>query len=312
MADSSRHTMSYILESTYGETPATPALKDLRHTGTTLGLSKNSTLTEELREDRQIACFRHGARQVGGDVTAELWYSALDDMLEAGLCGTWAVDTPIAGTEQLKAGVVRRSFSILREFSDIASVDKPFLMTTGAEVNTWEMSVTADAIVTTSFGFIGQNQAVSATAPAGSTSVPAATGCPITSFSGSILEGGVAIADVTEATITLDNGIEPRFVVGSDMTIEPKIGRSNLTGSITAYFENSALLEKFIDETPSSLELNLVDEAGNAYRFLIPNIKYTGGQPDVSGDVSITLAMPFQAIYDVTEDSQITIERTDV
>ena len=40
MADGSRHSMRFVLESTYGVTPATPAFDIVRNTGTTLVLSK--------------------------------------------------------------------------------------------------------------------------------------------------------------------------------------------------------------------------------------------------------------------------------
>jgi len=58
--------------------------------------------------------------------------------------------------------------------------------------------------------------------------------------------------------------------------------------------------------------LYLVAEDTSELRFYMPNIKYTGGQPDVSGDGAITLSMPFQSLYDATEESELAIERTPV
>ena len=132
----------------------------------------------------------------------------------------------------------------------------------------------------------------------------------IDSFSGSIKEGGTIIGIVTEITLSAENGIEPRYVVGSKTTIRPSISRFTVTGQVTAYFESTALLEKFIDETDSDIEFNLTDVAGNNLRFFIPRVVYTGGQPDVQGDGPITLAMPFTANYDATEETNILIERS--
>ena len=81
MANGSRHSMRYVAEATYGTTPATPAFKPIRHTSTTLGLSKESLQSEEIRDDRQIADFRHGAYQVGGDMNIELSFASFDDLL---------------------------------------------------------------------------------------------------------------------------------------------------------------------------------------------------------------------------------------
>ena len=112
IATGSRHNMAYVVESTFGTTPSTPVFTPIRHTGTTIGLSKDSIESEELREDRQIANYRHGNKSVSGDINFELSYGSFDDILEAVLCGTW-------NTDVLKAGTTRRSYTIERHHQDI-------------------------------------------------------------------------------------------------------------------------------------------------------------------------------------------------
>ena len=68
--------------------------------------------------------------------------------------------------------------------------------------------------------------------------------------------------------------------------------------------------DKFINETESSIEFTLVDVAGNEIKVSLPRVKYNGGQPDTNGDGPITIALPFQALYDETEESQVVIEFT--
>ena len=68
IATGSRHDMAYVAESTFGTTPTTPVFTPIRHNGTTLGLSKDAIESEELREDRQVAHYRHGNKSVSGDV----------------------------------------------------------------------------------------------------------------------------------------------------------------------------------------------------------------------------------------------------
>lgn len=297
--------MYYIAESAYGTTPATPSMARLRHTGTTLGITKTTHLSEELRPDRQIVDFRHGQKQVGGDVNFELSYGSFDSWLEAVLCGTW-------NTNVLKAGTTRRSFSILRHFSDIADgAGKPYHMATGCELNTLALSIPTDGIVTGGFGIVGKDIIPATAAPAGGTLGTPNTNQVMDSFSGEILEGGAALAIATELSLNLENGITPRFAIGSDeVTGLASIGRSNLTGQLAAFFESAALLEKFLDPSvQSSLEFTLEDEAGNSYEFLLPKIKYTGGQPDTSGQAEITIALPFQALFDETEGTNLKVTR---
>lgn len=312
MSDGSAHDLYLVEESAWGVAEATPAFDVIRHVGCTLGMTKNSLQSDEVRKDRQIAGFKLGSRQIGGGIPFELSYGSFDQILEAVLCGTWAADTPALGTDQLKVGTTRRSFNALRYFSDIQSVDKPYHLFTGVEFSSMSLAISADAKVTGEFTTIGKGQTLSTTEPAGATYNAVTTTDIIDSFTGTLDEGGSAIGVVTELTLNLDNGLESRFVVGSNETIRPSIKRSNVTGQMTVFFENSTLLEKFLNETDSSIQCTLVDLAGNQYDIYVPKIKYTGGQPDVSGDGPITLAMPFQAVYDATAATNFYIERTPV
>ncbi|UGL62741.1 major tail structural protein [Xanthomonas phage FMYAK-P1] len=310
MANGSRHSMRYVAETVYGQTPATPAFKPIRHTGTTLGLSKESLQSEEIRDDRQIADFRHGARQVGGDINFELSFGSFDDLLEAVTLGTWVADgAPGGDGDRLKAGTVRRSFTVERFFGDIATADKPYHRFTGVELNTLALAISANAMITGTFGTVGSDMSTAQAAIAGATYAAPTTTSPLDSFTGTLNEAGTPIAVITEIQLNLENGLEARFVVGSKKSILPSIGRSNVSGTITAYFENSLLLDKFINETESSIVFELPDGAGNKYVFTLPRIKYNGGQPDVEGEGPITLSMPFQALLDSTTQSNIIIDK---
>lgn len=312
MSDGSRHSMAFVPEVVYGTTPANPVFKPIRHTGTSLGLSKNALQSEELRSDRMIADLRHGSRQVGGDIEFEFSYASFDDLLEAATMGTWAVDTPAVGSDQLECGTVRRSFTIERYFADLLAADNPWHRFTGCEFSGMELQINADAMVTGKFSVLGRDLALGGAVLAGSVYDPATASVPFDSFTGTLSEGGVAIAVVTEISLKLDNGYDPRFVVGDKRTIRPSVKRSNVSGSVTAFFETSALLNKFINETESAIEFDLVDLAGNKYTFELPRIKYTGGQPDVKGEGPITLSMPFQALLDSVSGTNMLITRDPV
>lgn len=313
MADGSRHTLYMVEEGTtkesHGVTPNTPAMATVRNTGVTLGLSKDSLQSEEIRGDRQIADFRLGANQVGGDINFEMSHLTFDSLILGALQASDWVDTnPVNAKQKMaKAGTTRRSFSMMRHFADIT--DKPYFLFKGVEINSMSLSFGANAMVTGTFSVLGKSQAVVEEAPTGTTYPAVTTSRAMDAFTGAIKEGGSSIAVVTEASISIENSLNPRFVVGSKDGIYPENGRSNVTGSITAYFESAALVEKFINETPSSLILEAADTVGNKYQFEMPRIIYTGGQPDVGGEGSIVLTMPFQAILDPTKQSNIIVTR---
>jgi len=298
IATGSRHNLSYVVESTFGTTPANPSFAPIRHTGTTLGLSKDSIESEELREDRQVAHYRHGNKSVTGDVNFELSYGGLDALLEATLCGTWATNVLLAGT-------TRRSYTIERHHQDIGK----FLRSTGCQFNTMSLSVAPNSMVTGSFGVIGSGFSSSATALTNATYSAESTTAPFDSFTGAITEGGSAIAIITALELNIDNGMEALYVVGSSDTLLPSIGKSMVTGSVTAYFENTTLMDKFVNETTSALQFTLTDAAGNDYIVLLPKVKYNSGNPEVSGPGAITLTLDFVSLFNSASDKQIKITR---
>lgn len=302
MSDGSRHSVAVIRETSFGVAPATPALQNIRATSCNLALNKNTSESGEIRSDRQISSFKHGAQSVAGDIGFKFSATSFDDFLEAALGGTWVGNVLTVGTQ-------RRSYLIERYFGDIQAADKPWHRFSGCEINALSLTVPTEGDVSGTFSFMGQGTTVNAALITGASYVAATTTEVIDSFTGTVKEGDVTNGIVTEITLSLQNALSTKPVIGSKNTLQHSIGRSNLTGQITVYFESSALYEKFINENASSLEFTLDDAAGNSYTFLIPRIKYTGAALDVSGEGPITLPLPFQALLDPTEGTNLRITR---
>lgn len=301
IATGARHDMAYVEEVTFGTTPANPTLIPIRHTGTTLGLSKDAIESEELREDRQIAHFRHGNKAVSGDINFELSADSFDDFIEAVMCGSWATDV-------VKTGTVSKSFTVLRHHTDI---DK-YIKATGCSINSMSLSVAPNSMVTGSFSVIGKDLTASATGITGSSDGTATTTDPFDSFSGSITEGGSSIAVVTALELNIENGMEAQYVVGSSTTLQPPLAKSTVSGSVTVYFEDITLINKFINETSSSISFVLQDSVTptpNSYTFNMPNVKYNSGNPEVAGAGAVTVTLDFIALYDAGIGSQLEITR---
>jgi len=301
IANGAQHSLHYIAESTYGTTPATPTWTPLPHNATTLALTKDAIESEKLRGDRQIEDFRHGNKSIGGDVTSEMEYGAFDDILEAVMCGTWT-------TNVLKSGTTRRSFTLERKFADLATPE--FHRYEGVEFNSMAISIAPNSMVTATFSVIGKDLSLATAEVASSTYSADVGNTPFDSFTGSITEGGSSIATVTSLEFTIENGLEPLFSVGADTTNRPSIGKSRVTGTLTTYFDSKTLYEKFINETSSEIVCTLTDTAGNDIQIDIPNVKYNSGQPDVSGEGAVTVAMDFVALYSSSDASQLVITRT--
>lgn len=297
MAEGSRRYLAYVAETVWGTTPGTPALKMLRNTGGGgIKVDRQSLQSQEMRSDRAVADLRLGNKQPSLEVPFEFSYGSFDDLLEAALFGTWA-------TNVLKQGTTRKSFTIEEGFADLAQYQQML----GAMVNSLSLSISPNAIVSGSFGLIGKSaSAFGATIDAAPDAAP--TTSPFDSYTGSIKEGGGAVAVVTALSLSLQNGLEALFSLFASEAQRIGAGRANLTGSVSAYFDSVALANKFLNETESSLEFTLTDGAGNDYTFLIPRIKYTGATKSISEN-KILVDLPYQALHDSVTGTCLQITR---
>lgn len=289
--------LAYIPEVTWGTTPSTPAFQQINPTSHSLGLGKDTFQSETIRSDRQVADFRHGVRESAGEIGFEMRASSFDDLIQAAMMGTWTGDV-------LKAGTTRRSFTIERFFSDVTR----YRRTVGAEINSFSLECPATGIVTGTFGVIGKDDTGGGTVISGATYTADNENTVFASPEGDISIGGSSVSVVTAVKFSLENSIENQAVVGQTTKIRGAAGRSNITGEVTAFYSDDTLLDAFDNETSTELEFTVTDGA-NTYTFTFHNIKFNGGKPEVSGEREISITLPFQAIYDDAEGTQLTITR---
>jgi hypothetical protein len=215
-------------------------------------------------------------------------------------------DTGVAVTttrQRLKQGVTKKFYTVEEGFDDIDQHQ----YVTGAMVNTFSLSVATNAIVTGSFGLLAKTASAYSATPLDESPDAAPTTDPFDSYTGSLTEGG-ASAVVTSVNLSLSNGLESLFACFSEDAHRMGVGRANLTGSLSIFFENSTLANKFLAETESSLRFTLTDLAGNSCLFTIPRIKYTGATKNITEN-NVVFDFPFQALADSTTSTCIIIDR---
>ncbi len=303
MAEGARFTSLYIEEVQSGVTPATPVFNVFRTTGSGLDINVSVLESDEIRDDAEYSDVRLGTRHVEGTASAELSFGTYDELIASALRSEWVADV-------VKGAIARRSFTFVDYNADI--LDKPYTIYRGCEINTVAIKVSAEAMTTIEFGIVGRTMESALNLPTGATVLPRTTTSPMDGFSGSLLQDGVEIATVTEITITLENGIAPRFVVGSKFSIKPGATRRSVTAAITSYFEDNVLRDKFLNETEIALTVGLVDPVNedNAYAILLPRGKITEAARPIDGEGDIMLNMTMRALLSPTTGSSIQITRT--
>ena len=307
-AQNSRTGLSYIVESTFGTTPAGD-FTSLPYNTHSLNLTKDRVQGNEIQPDRMLRVDRHGNRQVGGDIVVDLRDGDFDPFLESALFSTWDA-TPVAAPDVLKVGTTPKYFSIEDGANDIDQ----YRLFTGMAVSSMAVSISTNAMITTTFSMVGKDMTISGT---GKTVTSASSNQPFDSYSDDLLIGNVGNATttaiVTSVDFTLDNALSPTFVIGNDATPQLEYGMASVEGTFTAYFEDSSLINRFIDEVESELIVGVNDPTGaNQYRFTFPRIKINGADVPVDGGTgSRIITLPFVALYDATEGTNFFINRPD-
>jgi hypothetical protein len=298
-AQGSRSSLSYAVEATFGTTHDGNFL-NLPFSTQSLNLTKDRVTGTDIQSDRMSRVDRHGNRQVAGDIVVDLRDGEYDTFLESAMLNTWATDV-------LKVGTTPKYMSIEDYAADI---DQARLFT-GCTVSTMCISLAPNQMVTTTFGMVGKNMTIGDTQK---TQTASSGAVPFDAYSGDIAIGNVASstasAIVTGLDFTLTNSYAPTFVIGDDSAPSLEYGRAEVEGTITVYFEDAALITRFLDEVESELEVSVDDPTGaNAYTFTFPRIKINGADAGVDGPTSRMITLPFVALYDTTEGTNLKITR---
>lgn len=144
------------------------------------------------------------------------------------------------------------------------------------------------------------------TAPFFTAPDPETTTGLVAAVNGLLQVNGVTKAVVTGANIQLEMNPEGEPVIGSDLVPEIFLGRSLVTGEMTAFFEDVELLDAFLDEEEISLLIYLTTSSSgtsDALTFFLPRIKLGGASVDTSGEAGQTMTIPFQALKSSTGDA---------
>jgi hypothetical protein len=305
MAEGSRRRLSFVAENsaTPGTSPTT-GWQILRVAGDGSITDARQTLnSNEFRSDRGLGILRHGNTNPQLAFPFELSFGTFDSILESALQGAWTSNV-------LKQGTTKKYHSFEEGFLDMGTPQYQAIK--GALCSGLDLSLAPNQMATGNFRFIGLSvtafsaTAIQTTAHADPTSTP-----PMDSFTGSISEGGSAIAIVTGLTLNLDNGAEGLYRLLQKAPDRIATGRANVSGTISAFFDNATLANKFINETETSLSVVITDiqTTPKSYTILIPKLKYTGATKTVNEN-NIILNMPFQAYFDSVTGTTIQITRT--
>lgn len=218
-----------------------------------------------------------------------------------------SADTVTIKGKYVRNGTTKRSFSIEQAFTDI----NQFFIFKGQRLSSMALNVSSGAIITGSFAFMG-----TAADRAGTTYANAITSATTTdvvnatSNVGSVVEGGATLTTALQSiSLNVDNALRNQPAIANKYPAGIGYGRQTVSGSITAYFVDGTLYDKFLDHTSSSLSFDVSDAAGNRLRITLPKVYFQTDAPAPGGiDQDVTESIEFTAVYDSTTNCQIQID----
>ncbi len=296
LASGSRVDIAYVAETTFGTTPTTPQMILLPKHSSTLDLTKQLMTSKTIASNRIQPDERHGNYVVGGDIVTAFSYHQYDDFLEAGFAGTWTSNV-------LKQGTTSRSFTIEEGFLDIVQ----YRRFTGCRINTIDITVPPGDFATMNFGIVGAGLTTSQTAlDATETAVLGST--EMTHIGGTFTVGGTAIK-ATTLSLKLDNQMAPAYALGSSAALDVIWKESMVSGSVTVYYEDLVMYNRFLNETTAALSFTLSDGTNN-YIVAVPKAKFNTGAIALTGSGEMFVTMAYVGLFDSSTGTAAMITRS--
>ena len=290
--------VAFIKETAYATTPATPALAGLSVNSFNVNLTKNNTKDNSIQVDGQARFITFGNQSVAGDIDDAVT-TEHEPLLESALRSSFSSNT-------LKLGNAQSSFTFEQGFPST----NIYRVYTGVDVDKMTVTVPTDGDATIKYNVIGKAMTVgSATIDGNGSITPPAVVKAMRHNGGTVKEGGAAVAFITNITLNYDNSLTQDFVLGSNTIHSVTAGPRKVNGSFTALFESSAILNKFINGTSTSFQFSISDGT-NSYDFDMPNVNYTAATLNVQNGATIPVQVTFDANYDVTSATTLTITKS--
>lgn len=208
--------------------------------------------------------------------------------------------------------ITNRSFSFEQSHADVGQ----YFNYQGQRVGSLSLEVATGSIVSGSFTLGGLGAARRAattlnTAPYTPKATAPTEVMNATTNVGSLVKNGTILSTAIQsislegqANLRSQNAVSSKFPRGIGL------GRLNITGTVTAYFETGEMWDHFANHDTVSLAWDFEDIDGNTYWFTMPALKFASDPVSPGGiDQDVVEEMEFMSFRDATTECQMQIDR---
>lgn len=208
--------------------------------------------------------------------------------------------------------ITPQSMTIETGFHDVGQ----FFVVDGLRAGNLSMEVSAGAIVTGNTTTMGRQTkrvntekltGVSYTAlDSAATEVVSATA----NVGALYVNGEVTSSAIQSIQFQLEGNLRNQQAVGNKFPVGIAAGRLNLTGTVTVYFADGSMYDRFLDHETVALSFPIVDQDKNTYWFTIPSFKLSSDPIAPGGlDQDVMEALEFTAFRDQATKCMMQIDR---
>lgn len=228
--------------------------------------------------------------------------SADFDLMEKALTNVTGKNIQVTVGGVITNGTTRQSFTYERHFADAEGGSGNYAYNKGFSPNNMNLSMSANAIITGSFDFVGSRETAQTSAVWTGSQVARTTTKVMNGVDNvvAVLESGVAYR-IVRMDLNVGNNIQSHKAIGVLGALELSSGQLAVSGSIQAYFNTVAQFDKFLNFTDTSIVLMFRDQNNKCYVLHIPDVKFTAGKRNATGINQPVIAdLSFGAIKDAT------------
>jgi len=304
IAESDGTRLAYITEVTIGTTPATPAFQILRFKSESLASAKQTTQSDEIRADKNVADLIATGFQVSGGIDGEFSDATFEDFMESVMRAAWA-------TNVLTNGITAKTFTIEKTFE--AGGTDAYTRFRGCHINEMTISGQSRQVINISFGIMGTGtDAAAAAIITGATYVAATTTAVMSAGTevGTITVAGATLPAIKGFEIKIASSNREQLQIGSNDLAGLALGQCIVTGTLNLYFDSIDEYNLIFNHTSAAIVIPLGSTTGEKYTLNIPVAKLMSGDPIASGNGSdVSFDVEFQGQYDSGISGTIQITR---
>ena len=291
-------------ETTYGNTPTSSKACNMPFNQSKIDVKQNLIESSTIRGRRDKEQPAVGNIDVSGSVVVPLDQRGIGFWLAAMFGSPTTIGSGDPYAHIFKVTGKQPSLVLEQQYPDITTYET----FNGCKVNKFSFTYGGDTELTAKIDLMGARRTIhSAPFTSDLIDIPLLR---FSNFQGSIEEGGVQLANVIEASLNVDFGLDGNNYTlgGNGCRAELPEGYVQVSGSIKALFEDTVLLNKAINNTKTSLNFKFMSGA-HSLGFLMEEVIFQQTSPGIENEKGIIINLPFKAFYDSGASGSIIVAK---